>query len=248
MCVEPERMAVGFSTLKSFVVQRPSLRIDALTILLELTTHPEKMPRTAAINTVRQWVPNSQPMDALVREFALQMLRKLQLRPGGKRNSTADDETKDGDGDDKMEDGQITPEEIIQTPYLPDRVELPAQKAQVLQHVELLFALSVKVPEFLDEIFNAYALMDETVQAAIQELITALIRSLGSSNGRLLTLMRTFPAGSESLALRVLTIFTHHGRASSQLVALVKGLVSERDLDARFLIPIIAEMDKVLWC
>jgi len=87
--------------------------------------------------------------------------------------------------------------------------------------------------------------MDVTVQEAIQDLITALIRSLGSSHGKLLTLMRTCPPGAESLALRVLTIFTEHGRASTQLVALVKALINERDLDARFLIPIIAEMDKV---
>lgn len=87
--------------------------------------------------------------------------------------------------------------------------------------------------------------MDISVQEAIQDLITALVKSLGSSNGKLLTLMRTCPPGSESLALRVLTIFTEHGRPSAQLVALVKGLISERDLDARFLIPIIAEMDKV---
>lgn len=91
----------------------------------------------------------------------------------------------------------------------------------------------------------AYGQMDITVQEAVQSLITALIRSLGPNHGKLLTLMRTCPPGAESLALRVLTIFTEHGRASAQLVALVKGLVSERDLDARFLIPIIAEMDKV---
>lgn len=94
-------------------------------------------------------------------------------------------------------------------------------------------------------IFSAYGQMDTTVQDAIQELITALIRSLGSSHGKLLTLMRTCPPGAESLALRVLTIFTEHGRASTQLVALVKALINERNLDARFLIPIIAEMDKV---
>lgn len=87
--------------------------------------------------------------------------------------------------------------------------------------------------------------MDITVQEAIQDLITALIRSLGSSHGKLLTLMRTCPPGAESLALRVLTIFTDHGRPSTQLIALVKALINERDLDARFLIPIIAEMDKV---
>ena len=93
-------------------------------------------------------------------------------------------------------------------------------------------------------IFVAYGEMDTSVQEAIQELITALIRSLGSSNGKLLTLMRTFPPGAETLALRILNIFTEHGRPSAQLVALVRGLIAERDLDARFLIPIIAEMDK----
>ena len=90
--------------------------------------------------------------------------------------------------------------------------------------------------------------MDQTVQEAIQDLITALIRSLGPNHGKLLTLMRQCPPGSESLALRILTIFTEHGRASTQLVALVKALINERDLDARFLIPIIAEMDKVGFC
>lgn len=249
MCVDPERMPVGFNTLKGIVVQRPALRLEALTILLDLTTHPEKMPRTAAINTVRQWVPNVQPMDSIVRHFALQMLRKLQPGPGAQQNgqngvTKVEGENEDDDEDEKMEDGQLTPEEVVQTPYLPERIALPAEKAQVLQHVELLFALSAKNPELLEEIFAAYAHMDSTVQQAIQELITALIRSLGPNHGKLLTLMRNFPKGSESLALRVLAIFTDHGRASSQLVALVKALINERDLDARFLIPIIAEMDK----
>ncbi len=93
-------------------------------------------------------------------------------------------------------------------------------------------------------IFTAYGQMDVTVQEAIQDLLTPLIRSLGSSHTKLLTLMRQCPPGAETLALRVLTIFTEHGRPSPQLVGLVKSLINERDLDARFLIPIIAEMDK----
>ncbi|KAG6857467.1 hypothetical protein H0H87_003534 [Tephrocybe sp. NHM501043] len=273
LCIEynsPDRMQVGFATLRGLVINRPSMRTDALAILLELTTHPEKKTRGAAINTVKLWVPNTQPMDGMVREFALQMLRKLQLQPV-RSNATEKevpmvvdgeetDATKvrpesssgvsqnghvDHGKEENMEDGQLPPEELVHTPYLPEQIELPAKKSQVLQHVELLFALSVKVPEFLDEIFAAYGQMDTTVQDAIQELITALIRSLGSSHGKLLTLMRNCPTGAETLALRVLTIFTENGRASTQLVALVKALINERDLDARFLIPIIAEMDKV---
>lgn len=112
-------------------------------------------------------------MDGIVREFALQMLRKLQLRPFESRTQLAKDstvignaivpevdgiESGNGPGDEEdrevghdMEDGQLPTEDLVHTPYLPERIELPAKKAQVLQHVELLFALSVKVPEFLDE-------------------------------------------------------------------------------------------------
>ena len=82
------------------------------------------------------------------------------------------------------------------------------------------------------------------MQDAIQDLLTPLIRSLGSSHGKLLMLLRTFSPGAESLALRVLKILTEHGRPSGPLVALVKGLISERDLDARFLVPIVAELDR----
>ncbi|KAJ3986382.1 Symplekin tight junction protein C terminal-domain-containing protein [Lentinula detonsa] len=281
LCVDhesPDKMQIGFSTLRGFVMQRPLIRADALNVLLELTTHSAKKIRGAAINTVKLWVPNHQPMDSMIREFALQILRKLQRVPvqpplsesnddntGTKVNGDAgpvvaeagsakgkskaplvpdpDSELEDGQ-EENMEDGQLPQEDLIQTPYLPERIELPAEKSHVLQHVELLFALSVKVPELLDDLFAAYGQMDITVQEAIQSLITALVRSLGSSHGKLLTLMRTCPPGAESLALRVLTIFTEHGRPSPQLVALVKGLINERDLDARFLIPIIAEMDK----
>jgi symplekin len=87
-------------------------------------------------------------MDGMVRRFALQILRKLQSRTVTK---SVDVHMKDDDPDENMEDGQLPSEALVQTPYLPERIDLPAQKAHVLQHVELLFALSVKVPEFLDE-------------------------------------------------------------------------------------------------
>ncbi|KAH9846038.1 Symplekin tight junction protein C terminal-domain-containing protein [Lenzites betulinus] len=266
-CVEPDRRQMGFAALREFVSQRPSLRQDAMNMLLELTTHPDKITRGAAINTVKRWIPDGQPMADMVRDFALQLLRRLQSRPRAAKEKTPErppeqqqeDQVETGkdvemkssspkpngaDHDENMEDGQLPPEDIIQTSYLPEQLELPAVDSQILQHLELLFALSTRLPEFLDEIFAAYGGMDISVQETIQQLITPLIRALGPTHGKLLTLLRTFPPGAESLALRVLTIFTEHTRPSSQLVALVKSLVNERDLDARFLIPIIAEMDK----
>jgi symplekin len=116
-------------------------------------------------------------MDGMIREFALQILRKLQsypahpnVNPEGDVKMNGDDDDRSEEGrradetthenavgdseegqDENMEDGQLPPEDLVHTPYLPERIELPAQKSHVLQHVELLFALSVKVPEFLDE-------------------------------------------------------------------------------------------------
>lgn len=84
-------------------------------------------------------------MDGMVREFALQMLRRLQKRQTEEQKRIA------SAGDENMEDGQLPAEDLVHSPYLPENIELPADKAVVLQHVELLFALSVKVPEFLDE-------------------------------------------------------------------------------------------------
>lgn len=122
----------------------------------------------------------------MIREFALQMLRKLQYKPTNghtklrekqdeditmgdasppkengvhteDQDSVKDeppivptDQVAEGDREETMEDGQTPEEDLVQTPYLPERIELPAQKSQVLQHVELLFALSVKLPEFLE--------------------------------------------------------------------------------------------------
>lgn len=161
-------MQVGFQTLRDFVTQRPTLRGDAMTILLELTTHPgtsifnatknatdkgwypflEKVTRNAAILTVKRCMGEFQMTDGMIRDFALQLLRRLQTPrpvdkpPGGDAIAA---------GNDNMEDGQLPPEDLLQTPYLPERLEPPAQKSQVVQHVELLFALSSKAPDFLDE-------------------------------------------------------------------------------------------------
>jgi symplekin len=147
-------MQVGFPSLRELVAVRPPVRQEAMKMLLELTTHPgeflqttniiysesipERLPRTAAINTIRRWIPDVQPMDQMTRHFALQMLRRLQTRTAA-------------DGAAEEEDGQLPQEALLQTEYLSPELQLPAEKLEVQQHTELLFALCVKVPELLDE-------------------------------------------------------------------------------------------------
>jgi symplekin len=96
----------------------------------------------------------------------------------------------------------------------------------------------------LHRVFEAYGVMHASVQDTLQELITPLVKSLGPSHAKLLMCLRRFPPGADGLVLRVLRIFTDNGRPSAPLVALVKALVADRDLDVRFLVPIIGELDK----
>lgn len=114
-----------------------------------LTTFTEKVTRGAAIITVKRWIPDVHPMSETVRNFALQLLRRLQSRraPSTKQILEANGTSQD----DVMEDGEMPQEEVVQTEYLPGELQLPAQKPQVLQHVELVFALCVKLPDLLDE-------------------------------------------------------------------------------------------------
>jgi len=114
----------------------------------------------------------------------------------------------------------------------------------VLQYVELLLGLAVKLPEFLDQIFTTYGQMESSVQEALGLLIVPLIKTLGPNNPKLLELLGTFPPEAESLALRILTILTENARPTPALVTLIKELVTEREVDPGFLTIIIAEMDK----
>lgn len=42
-------------------------------------------------------------------------------------------------------------DQIAESQYLPVKLETPVEPDVVRQHVELLFALTKKIPEFLDE-------------------------------------------------------------------------------------------------
>lgn len=78
--------------------------------------------------------------------------------------------------------------------------------------------------------------------------MTPLIRSLGPSHGKLLTVLRKFPIGADALALRTVQLLTESKdektKTSAPLVALVKSLVAERELSPRFMLPILPELDK----
>ena len=225
LCEDNERSIVGFLALRDLIESRPPVRPLALQTLLELCTHHDRKTRVTAIRTVIRWVSDS-PMANTVISYALAVLRRL-----------VPVDTRPVDVEMELEDGEQT-EETVQSRFLQ-----PVQPDTVQQYVELAFALSRRQQDLLEDIFRLYPKLEVPIAESIESLLTPLIQSLGASP-RLLDVLQQFPPGADKLALRVVTILSAEG-ANTVLVNLVKGLMGERELDPRFIVPIIGELDKV---
>ena len=230
ICLDVERSIVGFLALRELVETRPPVRAQTLDILLQLCTHPDLKLRVMAISTVKRWVPGS-PMSAEVIGYGLQVLKRLtSVRTKAKVEGEEEDV--------KMEDVQEEKKEDVPSRYLGE-----VSPETVRQHVELIFALSRRQQDLLEHIFQAYIGMQAEVQDALEALLTPLIQSLGPTR-ELLDQLARFPPGAEKLALKVLYILSGAG-SSPVLVNVVKTLMAERDLNPKFVIPIIGQLDKV---
>lgn len=166
----------GLDALRELVSLKPPVRAEALRIILDLTTHPgmffprtqyiyvtkqistETILRIAAIKAVKRWVPDVKPMDHISQRFAVRLLRRLEShKPPPINGDAAALDTEMQDVGSHYSHTHTTPlpwqdgEVPLSTPYLPATIELPARPAQILQHVQLIFALCVKVPDLLEE-------------------------------------------------------------------------------------------------
>lgn len=241
LCHEPERGVVGFIALRELIETRPPIRKVALGKLLELCTHPDRKIRYPAIRTVNRWVPDS-PMAEATIAYALGIMRRLIPSTSSVNGDVEmlDGEVKEesGAGDAPKSALVKTSEADFSSPFITE-----VNEDTVQQHVELAFALSRRKQDMLTDIFALYPSLQSPITDAVESLLTPLIQSLGPT-AKLIDVLRHFPEGAERLALRVVQILSAEG-ASTTVVNLVKGLMSERELDPRFIIPIIGELDKV---
>lgn len=233
LCLDVDRSIVGFLALRELAESRPPVRRQSLDILLQLCTHPDLKLRVMAISTVKRWVPGF-PMSEEVIGYGLQVLKRLTTDP------SSAEPTENGNGEVEME---VDGKEADSNGAAPSRFLTEVTPDTVRQHVELIFALARRQQDLLDHIFKAYANMSPELQDALEALLTPLIQSLGATP-KLLDLLRHFPPGAEKLALKILYILSSAG-SSLVLVNVVKGLMSERDIDPKFVIPIIGQLDKV---
>ncbi|KAJ1025131.1 hypothetical protein NDA16_002637 [Ustilago loliicola] len=254
------KMVAGMSTLQDICISRPALRDQSADKLLQLTRTGERSTRARAIIAIKQCAVTNSTLEATILAFARSNLDILIETPQPTKSEESEKEEKTTDkvngdaagangvnGATKTEtdaeavantnkNGEEAAEEKEESTH-------PVDRDDVLRFVELPFSLCTKIPDMLDEIFMAYPRTPKFVQDAIETHIVNLIRALGPNHPRLLTLLRNFPDGADSLALCILKTLTEKSRTPA-LVSLVKELVDTRDVDPRFLVPIMADLDK----
>jgi symplekin len=245
MAVDPEKGLVAFLALKEIVENRPPAREASMRVLLELCTHGERRIRVMAIKTVLRWVPDGVVAEKVV-TYALSVLDRL-VEDGHPDSNGEAGVPADG-VEPKIEagvDAQVQSNTAPSNNHTPSisRYLTPATADNLPQHLELLLALSRRNQVLLQSIFTTYPKLSQPLQKAVENLIPPLIQSLGASP-KLLEIMRTFPDGCEGLALKVVEVLGGEG-LGGEVVGLVKSLMSERELDPRFVIPIIGDLDRV---
>jgi symplekin len=94
-------------------------------------------------------------------------------------------------------------------------------------------------------LFQTYSKMETTVQETLREIIIRPIHAIGPNNPKLLGYLKEYSETADSFVLGILNAFTDGNRPPQSIVSLVKTLLAEKGADARFLMLIIGEMDKV---
>lgn len=255
LCTDKAKMAVGFTMLRDMAATRPPARAASSDILLSLTRSEDRMTRNAAIITVRAWVENGGALEDKVLDYGRSGLKRLTVKnpPLDEEKAPATEAEKGDEGqEEKMDDEEPEEGETKKSSAADDPTKELSDEDDVVRFVALPFALCIKVPDMLDDIFREFPEMPSAVQAAVQKHIQALIRSprtakLNSQKldtNKLIDILSKYRPETSKLALTAFQVLTEAG-TTPKLVQLVKSLAEEHEIDPRFFVPILPDLDKV---
>ncbi|KAL1924913.1 uncharacterized protein VTP21DRAFT_4567 [Calcarisporiella thermophila] len=259
---DQERMQLGIGTLRDLVDLRPPVRKECLRLLLGHCLDENRSVRTAVIVTVKKWYPDHPEIAPITEKFAVEILRTLSgpppppvpiprapasalplpdHHPSDQDTQSIDAETQNGElpapnGVETTANGEGSAMEDAREPEWPE--------TEIIRRLQLFFALCHKKHELITELFKVFAAASSQVQRVIRKEVYDLIKSIGMNSPKLLDAIREFPEGAESIVIRILVVLTDKVRPSPQLVAVVRDTYLQRELDAKFLIPVISGFEK----
>ncbi|KAI9289976.1 Symplekin tight junction protein C terminal-domain-containing protein [Umbelopsis sp. AD052] len=238
----PERYKVTIQTLHDLALFRPPVRSYCLDVLLEYCINRDNSKRAFAILDVKKWVPDH-AISPIIEEFSVRSLRRLLDDPPEKvKEDGMEPAQAEPNGASAMDESGDLPKVTSEDTQVKE--ENVWERESVIPHLELYFALCLKKPELLESLFDVYINTTIQVQRIIRQHITGLIRNIGMHSPKLLEIIGNFAPGGETLIVRILVVLCDTVRPTPELVDVVKKVYQERNLDAKFLIPVISGFNK----
>ncbi|KAI9336433.1 Symplekin tight junction protein C terminal-domain-containing protein [Zopfochytrium polystomum] len=271
-CDDPDRMQLGLSTLRDLINLRPANRNQCLNILLSYCIHPHRNTRAHSIVIAKRWIGPDHPIiGPVVEAFATSSLLKLLGPPPVGEDVAASSSSEPEDvkaapaqsakykhvmsdstemaydsvfenGGDAAENGLVDEgagDDGVSSEELAEWKEI-----DIVRHIELYFALCSKKFELLDLLFQKYGELPRYIAKTVLTHIYHLIKSMSASLERLLVRLRDFPLSAVPLASRIVGILAEKEKPPTGLVAIVMDLFKKKDLDARFVLPVLSSLDK----
>ncbi|KAI8055522.1 Symplekin tight junction protein C terminal-domain-containing protein [Syncephalis plumigaleata] len=227
---------MGIDALSILAVQRPPVREHAFNLLLARCIDQDADTRSATIKKVVTLVPQVTLLDTMAHQFAREHLDSIvhpeTIQVKEEESMHVDEESQHKTEDVEMANASVNP-------------STSTLELGVVQSIALYFAMCAEEHSLLAGLFDVYIQCAASVQRIIRQQLYPLIKSIGMHSEYLLQLLQDFPKGGETLALRILIILTDKVAPSPRLVQTVKKVYKERELDARFLIPIVSGLDKM---
>lgn len=227
-----EEQVTGMLTIaRDLLVLRPKVRPLLLPLLMQCLVAPVAVLRQSAIGVCRAGLWRRGPAGAfsfldMMQEFSIHTLLELPRLMhvgGGGPEHESEGAAAEGGGTEESDMAEAT-----------------------ARHVDFYFALCELQPVLLIHLFPVYASVSSAIQKQIRALLDPVLRRIYAENADALfeQVFRSFPVGGESLFLRMLAMVTKTTSVSPALIAIVKEVVEQRSLDARYLLPVLHGLEK----
>eukprot|EP01114_Cavostelium_apophysatum_P016347 TRINITY_DN4626_c0_g1_i1.p1 TRINITY_DN4626_c0_g1~~TRINITY_DN4626_c0_g1_i1.p1 ORF type:complete len:1070 (+),score=251.71 TRINITY_DN4626_c0_g1_i1:69-3278(+) len=235
-CEDSERSIVGLSTLRDLIAMRPPYSDQSLEILLNYTSHPSEIVRSAAIRLVanRLYTGQEDQISVTIERHARILLESLVHVVQIDETPMVTDERLEQLPDDSQ---------LAKTDVKSEQEKFSEEEAKC--RVLLYFALCTRKEELVQGIADIYSRANSAVaRKVIHQQSVGLIKALSLNSPALINLMNYAPRNSESLVLHILHIITDEVMPTPQIIAIAKNFYYKRVSDPRFLVPILPGLDK----
>ncbi|KAJ2696585.1 hypothetical protein FB645_006161 [Coemansia sp. IMI 203386] len=239
----PATAALGFWTIEKAMDMRPPLFKAGINSLLAFSVSYDRTTRIGCIRAAKKYFTTSSD-SGLIEKFA-----QTSFKHGVQNAEETTVKTKEAITKIRSLEPAMGPEAVAQREAELAKLKLKGDTdidMELATHGEILLALCTRKMDLLSVVFDAYVSSSVPVRLGFVRLIGPLVKSVSGTPTRILPVLAKFPAGAETLAIKVIKVLAVESAAvlSKDLVQGILQIQAERNLDPRFVVAISIGLKK----